>query len=96
MAAPYAVYMVASVSSVLYVGVTNDLARRVSEHRSGAVDGFSRRYHCHRLVWYETFDDVRLAIAREKEIKGWRRVKKDALVRNANSAWRDLWEDLNR
>lgn len=92
---PYATYMVASLSGVLYVGVTNDLFRRVAEHRSGAVPGFSKRYHCHRLVWYETFDDIRLAIAREKEVKGWRRSKKDALVTEANPAWRDLWEELN-
>lgn len=63
---PYATYMVASISGVLYVGVTNDLFRRVSEHHSGALRGFSQQYHCHRLVWYETFDDVRVAIAREK------------------------------
>lgn len=92
---PYAADMIASASGVLYTGVTNDLLRRIAELRSGAVNGFSKRSRCHRLVWYETFDDIRLAIAREKEIKGWRRSKKDMRVAAGNPAWLDLWHGLN-
>lgn len=88
------VYMLSSVSGVLYVGVTNDLARRLREHRSGIADGFTKRYHCHRLVWFEMTGDVNAAIAREKQIKGWRRSKKEHLIREMNPAWADLAQDF--
>ena len=80
----------ASMSGVLYIGVTNDLARRVSEHQRKAVPGFTAKYRVSRLVYFESFTQVRDAIAREKQLKGWRREKKIALIEKANSAWRDL------
>ena len=89
------VYLIANRSRVvLYVGVTNDLARRVWEHRSDAVKGFTSKYKVDRLVYYEQFPDALSAIMREKEIKGWRREKKNALVRTANPKWQDLGKRL--
>jgi len=75
---------------VLYTGVTNSLDRRVSEHRHREVKGFTRTYKVDRLVYYESYDDPRDAIAREKEIKGWRREKKNELVQKLNPKWQDL------
>jgi putative endonuclease len=86
----YYVYMLASLSGVLYVGVTNNLECRLYEHRNGTADGFTKRYRCHRLVWFETTGDVNAAIAREKQIKGWRRSKKEDLIREMNPSWADL------
>ncbi len=80
--------------SHVYTGVTSNLARRVDEHRTGLNDGYTKRYRMTRLVYYEVTDDVRVAIAREKEIKGWRRSKKADLVRRLNPKWRDLSEEL--
>ena len=76
----YSVYMVASKSRVIYIGMTNDLSRRVFEHKNELVDGFTKRYRCHRLVYYESFDDVTKAIDREKQLKRWSRVKKVWLI----------------
>ena len=85
------VYMMTNRSRVvLYIGVTNDLERRVWEHRNHAVKGFTSKYKLDRLVYYESFPDARSAIAREKELKGWRREKKNALVETMNPLWRDL------
>ena len=75
---------------MIYTGMTNDLARRVNEHKEKRYDGFTKRYNIHQLVYYEEFQDAKKAIAREKEIKGWRREKKVALIENANPAWKDL------
>lgn len=83
------VYIMASRSRVLYVGVTNDLARRVSEHRS-LVAGFTSRYRVTRLVYFEAFADIRVAIAREKELKGWVRARKVRLIERSNPTWEDL------
>ena len=80
----------ASRSRVLYTGVTNDLARRVNEHKQGQCAGFTRRYRVTRLVYFEEFADIRDAIAREKEIKGWKRSRKTALIEERNAAWNDL------
>jgi putative endonuclease len=89
------VYMVTNRSrGVLYTGMTNDLERRVSEHRNGTVKGFTKQYKVDRLVYYENYGDVRDAITREKEIKGWRREKKNALVLTLNPKWEDLWQKL--
>ena len=88
------VYILASKSGVLYVGVTNRLRRRIVEHRLKLVDGFSARYNVTRLVYYEKFGDIRNAIAREKQIKGWLRVKKIALIESTNPRWKDLAEEL--
>jgi putative endonuclease len=81
----------ASYSRVLYIGVTNDLNRRVYQHKTKAhPDGFTARYNVTCLVHYEAFADIRDAIAREKQIKGWRRSKKVELIESANPEWKDL------
>jgi len=86
----YYVSILASRSRTLYTGVTNNLVRPVWQHREGTVPGFTRRYLIHRLVYQEPFRDVRQAIARETEIKKWRREKKVALIEVANPTWDDL------
>ena len=86
----YYAYIMASRSRVLYVGFTNDLVRRVVEHKRGLVPGFTSRYHVTRLVYFEQFADVRDAIAREKEIKGWARARKIRLIEARNATWEDL------
>ena len=86
----YFVYIIASASRVIYTGVTNDLQRRVWEHKTKQFLGFTHRYNCNRLVHFEEFDQVEDAIAREKEIKGWLRKKKVALIEKSNGTWRDL------
>jgi putative endonuclease len=86
----YFVYILTNRTRTLYIGVTNDLLRRVYEHRSGDVPGFTRRYKIHRLVYFEQFDDIRQAIAREKEIKGWLRSRKIRLIETLNPGWKDL------
>ena len=89
----YFVYILANWNhSVLYIGVTNDLQRRVYEHRQELVEGFTKKYHVHKLVYYEHTGDVKAALAREKQLKGWRREKKDALVEAMNPDWNDLSE----
>ena len=80
--------------TVLYTGVTNDLVRRVSEHRAHSIAGFTRRYNVDRLVFYEETSEVRAAIAREKQIKAGSRRKKVALINRMNPEWRDMFEDL--
>jgi putative endonuclease len=86
----YCVYILASRSRNLYTGVTNDLQRRIVEHRDGLVPGFTSKYNISRLVHFEVFGDVRYAIAREKEIKAWRREKKIWLIERDNPTWEDL------
>ena len=88
----YYVYIMASRSKTLYIGVTNDLERRVLEHESGA-SGFTMRYNINRLVYYEESPDSLAAIEREKQLKGWLRNKKLALIDSANSEWEDLSEN---
>jgi putative endonuclease len=83
-------YIMSSKSRTLYCGVTNDLTRRVAEHRSGKGSTFTRRYRCHRLVWFQQFDHAWDAIAAEKRIKGWARAKKVALIESINPDWDDL------
>src|SRR5712692_4727473 len=90
MSLTYAVYTLASRSQNLYTGVTNNLERRMIEHRQGLVPGFTSRYKIFRLVHVELFRDIRDAIAREKEIKGWRREKKIWLIKRNNPTWEDL------
>ena len=93
----YCTYIMASRSHTLYVGVTGDLLRRVFQHKWREHDGFTQRYNCDRLIWFERYQDVHKAIAREKELKGWRREKKIALIEAANPIWLDLsrdWYDL--
>jgi putative endonuclease len=71
----YSVYIVASKSRVIYIGMTNSLNRRISEHKNDQIEGFTEQYRCHRLVYYESFDDVNKAIDREKQLKRWNRTK---------------------
>ncbi|HKI45935.1 MAG TPA: GIY-YIG nuclease family protein [Balneolales bacterium] len=81
-------------NTVLYTGVTNDLTRRVGEHKSHLIKGFTRRYNISKLVYYETYTDVQDAIAREKQIKSGNRKRKIALIESINSDWKDLTEEL--
>jgi len=76
--------------AVLYTGITNSLMQRVSQHQNGEIEGFTKTYKVNRLIYCERFNDPRDAIAREKEIKGWRREKKNALVETMNAKWADL------
>ncbi|MDH7794679.1 putative endonuclease [Beijerinckia sp. GAS462] len=93
----YWVYILASErNGTLYIGVTNDLARRVYEHKTKAVPGFTSRYDVGLLVWYEEYSDVNDAIAREKALKRWERKWKLQLIAATNPQWFDLYETLNR
>ena len=92
MAGSYAVYIMASRrNGTLYTGVTGDLVARVWQHKNGVVDGFSRKYRTHILVWYEMHSDIGEAIAREKKIKRWKRAWKISLIEAENSGWNDLY-----
>ena len=89
------VYMMASRrNGTLYIGVTSDLAKRAWEHREGLIGGFTRRYGCNLLVWYQTFDSLDEARRRELQMKEWRRAWKIELIEKCNPLWRDLYEDL--
>lgn len=91
----YYVYMLASQrNGTLYTGVTNDVMRRVWEHKNGYIKGFTHTHNVRRLVWFELHQDIREAIAREKRIKRWRRKWKLALIEGENPAWCDLYEDI--
>jgi putative endonuclease len=92
----YYVYILASKSRVLYVGVTGFLMSRVMQHKTGEVDSFTQRYKVNRLVYFETFQYVNNAIARETEIKKWRREKKVALIKLSNPTWEDLAADWDK
>jgi putative endonuclease len=91
--AQYYIYIMASPTGTLYTGVTNDLKRRVYQHKHMLIEGFTKKYNVTRLVFYEEADDVNTAIAREKEIKGWVRRKKLALIKARNPKWQDLSEE---
>jgi putative endonuclease len=90
----YFVYIMTNHSRTLYAGVTNNLVRRTIEHKEGRVPGFTSKYNINRLVYFEQCSDVRAAIAREKQNKGWTRAKKLELIESANPGWADLGEDL--
>ena len=93
----YFVYILANWDdSVLYIGVTGNLYRRLYEHRNGLVDGFTKKYNVHKLVYYENTSDVYSAISREKQLKKWRREKKNQLIEMMNPQWRDLSEDWEK
>ena len=85
-------YIVASRSHTLYIGMTGDLSRRVLQHKKKTYEGFSSTYNCNRLVWFERYVHPGSAIHREKQLKGWRREKKIALIEKANPTWNDLSE----
>ena len=90
----YWIYILASrPNGTLYIGITNNLARRVSEHKNGMGSRFTSRYHFDRLVYFEQTTDVRDAIAREKQIKGWTRKRKIELIKSMNPTWSDLSAD---
>ena len=87
----YYVYIMSNFNNkVIYVGVTNDLKRRVYEHKSGTIEGFTQKYNVHKLVYFETTTEVEAALNREKQLKGWRRDKKNALIEKLNPEWVDL------
>lgn len=87
----YSVYVMSNkLRTVFYIGITNDLTRRVSEHRSRSIEGFTKRYRCDRLLYWEDYEDPDDAIAREKQLKGWTRKKKEALVAGKNPRFSDL------
>ena len=91
----YRVYILSNKShSVLYIGITNDLYRIYLEHKNGIVKGFTQKYRCHSLLYYEYFTNVEEAIAREKELKGWSREKKEILIKSANPYFWDLAKEL--
>jgi putative endonuclease len=92
----YTVYILASLSRRLYVGVTSDLARRVHEHRAGREQAFTWRYRITRLVYFEQTSDIKAAITREKQLKSWRRDRKIALIESVNAGWEDLASALDR
>ena len=89
----YYVYILTNHSGTLYTGVTNDLERRIAEHRAGIEKGFAWTYKINCLMYYEATMDIRAAIAREKQIKSWRRSKKDELIRGMNPHWKELAEE---
>ena len=87
----YYVYILTNkTNSVLYVGVTSNLQKRLYEHKNELVEGFSKKYKTHKIVYYEITTDVQSAIAREKQLKGWTRIKKDNLIKTINPEWKDL------
>ena len=88
----YFVYIMSSRSGTLYIGITNSVYLRALQHKRGEIEGFASKYHCNRLVYYEGFDDVHKAIGREKQLKGWTRAKKIALIESKNPRWEDLAE----
>ncbi len=93
----FCVYILANrPRGTLYVGVTNDLIRRVHEHREGSIDGFTKKYRIKMLVYYEQHDTAMAAIQREKNIKHWPRAWKIDLIRSLNPDWRDIWDDIVR
>ncbi|MEQ8319436.1 MAG: GIY-YIG nuclease family protein [Rhodospirillales bacterium] len=89
------VYIMASgMNGTLYIGVTSDLVKRVWEHRTDPVDGFTAKYGCKKLVYFEQFDDITAAIVREKAMKKWNRIWKLKRINAFNPTWRDLWFDI--
>lgn len=91
----YYIYILTNVSnSVMYIGVTNDLKRRLAEHKNELIDGFTKRYHVHKLVYFEEYSEIKLALAREKQLKRWVRAKKNWLVETKNPNWLDWSEKL--
>ena len=89
----YHVYFMASDSGTLYVGVTGHLEGRVGQHKNGEVEGFTKKYKCYKLVYFEEYEDIEQAILREKQIKRWRRDKKEKLIKKINPGWTDIARD---
>ena len=81
-------------NTTLYVGVTNDLRRRIHEHKENIIKGFSSRYNCNKLVWYEELENIKSVIEKEKQMKKWKREYKENLINNMNPEWIDLYESI--
>jgi putative endonuclease len=92
----YYTYIMSSRTKVLYIGMTNNLERRVQQHKEGKHDSFTKEYRCHHLVWFERYATAVSAIAREKQLKGWRRARKLALIEEQNLEWQDLSKDWGK
>ena len=93
----YYVYILANkFNGTLYIGVTNDLVRRVFEHKTDIVPGFTKRYGIHLLVYFEETGNIESAIQREKQLKKWNRDWKLSLINNTNPEWKDLWDEINQ
>ncbi len=90
----YYVYILTNNSGTIYTGVTNNLERRMYEHKNKLIAGFTKKYNLTKLVYYEMTEDVRSAITREKQIKGWLRIKKISLIESVNPEWKDLNEEF--
>ena len=91
----YYVYILTNITnSVLYIGITNDIKRRLYEHKNNAIDGFTKKYHVHKLVYFEETSDVYSALTREKQLKGITRKKKEELINSVNPEWKDLSIDV--
>jgi putative endonuclease len=91
----YYIYILSNkYNNVLYIGITNNLVRRVYEHKNKLAEGFTKRYNVNKLVYYEVTSDAEVAINREKQLKRWRREKKDNLINSINPKWNDLYEEI--
>ena len=91
----YYIYIMANkTNSTIYIGVTSDLIKRVWQHKNKVIDGFTKRYNVNKLVYYEETTDVNSAIAREKQLKGWNRTKKNKLIESINPNWDDLYDGI--
>ena len=90
----YIYFLTNKTDSVIYIGVTNDLRRLINEHREEMIEGFTKKYHVHKLVYYEVFENIEKAIQREKQLKRWNREKKNQLVESLNPAYKDLVEEF--
>ncbi len=91
----YYVYMMSNkLNNVLYIGVTNDILRRVHEHKNNLTEGFTKKYNCHKLVWYQQTQDINSAIIQEKRMKKWKREYKDNIINDMNPEWIDLYDGL--
>jgi putative endonuclease len=93
MSKEYYIYIMTNKSKTLYIGVTSNLLRRVHEHKEKLIEGFTSKYNIHILVYYESTSNVHAALAREKQLKGWLRAKKIALIESLNPEWKDLSEE---
>ena len=89
----YYIYIIASESGTLYIGLTNNLSRRVYEHKEGITKGFTKKYECKKLVYFEEYNDIHEAICREKQLKNWNRKKKENLIKIQNPQWIDLFDN---
>jgi putative endonuclease len=90
------VYILTSRTGTLYIGITGYIDRRIQQHKMDSIEGFTKKYKVHRLVYYETYDHVETAIRREKQLKGWRRQKKISLIEKMNPRWQDMAENWGR